>query len=90
MTHYIKIAPKYFGDIASGAKPFECRRHDRDYRVGDTLVLREWLPGVEYTGREIIREITYILPGGMFGIMDRYCVLGISPSGAINKTKENT
>lgn len=77
-TIHIKIAPKYFDDVNSGRKPFECRVNDRDYQVGDTLVMREWLPGVEYTGREIVRRITYVLPGGLFGIKKGYCVLGIS------------
>lgn len=34
---------------------------DRDYRVGDTLLLREFEPATgEYTGRELRVAITYI------------------------------
>lgn len=77
-THYIKTAPRFFGDISSGVKNFECRKNDRDYQVGDTLVLQEWLPGVEYTGRELKRYVVYLLPGGAFGIAEGYCVMGLS------------
>jgi len=32
-----------------------------------------------YTGREIQRLISYVLPGGQFGIQTGYCVMGIRP-----------
>lgn len=64
--------------VKSGAKPFEVRRNDRDYQVGDTVVLHEWNPGSErYTGRKLDRRITYILAGGQFGVEQGYVVLGL-------------
>lgn len=78
LVHEVKCHPPYFQDVWIGRKPFEVRKKDRDYRVGDSLHLREWLPETEeYTGRWCIKRITYILDGGAFGIEEGYCVMAI-------------
>lgn len=77
-THRLKTWKPYFDDIVQGRKTFEVRRLDRDFRVGDTLELLETEPsGTPYTGREADVLVTYMLPGGTFGIEDGCCVLGI-------------
>ena len=58
--HYVKIAPQYFLEVQSGNKKFEVRYNDRDYRVGDFLLLCEFYNG-RYTGKREVRKITYIL-----------------------------
>lgn len=60
MIHELKIIPEYYNDIISGRKTFEVRFNDRNYQVGDVLVLREYENG-EYTGRAIERKVIYIL-----------------------------
>ena len=60
MQHDLKILPQYFEAIKNEEKTFEVRKKDREYQVGDYLVLQEW-DGTNYTGREIIVEVTYIL-----------------------------
>lgn len=42
--HELKIHPMYFNRVAEGVKTFEIRKNDRDYQVGDTLLLREYDP----------------------------------------------
>lgn len=44
ITHELKCHPGPFQAVKDGTKPFEWRKDDRDYRVGDTLRLMEWDP----------------------------------------------
>ena len=47
-----------------GSKSFEVRINDRDFCVGDYLLLQEYDPETEtFTGRALLRQITYILQG---------------------------
>ncbi|EAE4583199.1 DUF3850 domain-containing protein [Listeria monocytogenes] len=57
-THELKILSEYFWDIAEGRKTFEIRKNDRDFHVGDTLILREWVN--EYSGANISVEVVYM------------------------------
>ena len=65
-THYLKTWPEFFQAMKSGKKTFELRKNDRDYQVGDTLVLQEYDPINGYTGDEIQREVTYTLDSQPF------------------------
>jgi hypothetical protein len=86
MVHDLKCWPKYYQAVKSGAKPFEIRRCDRDYNVGDTLHLREWDPETEeYTGRELSKKVTYRLyvddiPGAIWKYTN-HVVLGLGKEG---------
>lgn len=78
MLHDLKTWPPYFQAVVSGRKPFEVREDDRNFQVGDRLLLREWDPKYKHhTGRKVTCEVTYKLQGGSFGIQEGYCVLGI-------------
>lgn len=75
--HELKILPKWYEDVESSKKNFEIRRNDRDFKVGDTLVLQEYKEG-SYTGRQITRKIQYIYQGnGDYGLSEGYCILGL-------------
>ena len=74
--HSLKILPKYFNDVASGYKTFEVRKNDRNFQVGDTLILKEWENG-EYTGRIIKKEITYILNDSSGYVIEGYVIIGL-------------
>ena len=77
--HELKSWPENFGAVLDG-RPFEVRKFDRQFEVGDTLLLREWDPVTEmYTGGKCRRDVTHILSGAP-GIDPDYCVLGISGS----------
>ena len=77
MKHELKILPKWFEDVHSNKKNFEIRKNDRDFKVGDTLILKEWYRG-KYTDRYVLREIEYIYQGdGTYGLSEEYCVLGL-------------
>jgi hypothetical protein len=69
----------------SGEKPFELRKNDRDYKVGDVLHLQVWEPRTNsYTGREAYRRVSYVLTGAgigciapLRGLMIGYAILGL-------------
>lgn len=78
-VHMLKTWPIHFEAVNSWKKNFEVRKNDRDFQVGDQLILQEFAPelGV-YTGRSIVANVQYILHGGQFGIESGYCVLGLN------------
>ena len=74
--HDLKIDWIYFPYIISETKSYEIRKNDRDYRVGDILILREWRPDIkEYTGRLCTREVVWILNRGEFGLEYSFIVM---------------
>ena len=83
MVHELKILPKYFKDVVFGYKNFELRKNDRNYLIGDTIILKEW-DGEKYTGLECKRFISYILHGtGEYGLQDGYCILGLKSGNLV-------
>ncbi|MBA4849475.1 ASCH/PUA domain-containing protein [Emticicia sp. BO119] len=77
--HKLKTWPEYFQAVWAKEKTFEVRLNDRNFKVGNKLWLQEFdNKKNEFTGRYIQTRITYILLGGSFGVIEGYCVLGIS------------
>lgn len=68
-SHELKCWPKHFKAVRDRSKPFELRYNDRNYQVGDLLILDEWEPFADYqrtregryTGNWVSATITYIL-----------------------------
>lgn len=59
--HDLKIRSGFFRAIVSGEKTFEIRKNDRNFKVGDMLLLREYEQETEdYTGQGLLKKITYI------------------------------
>lgn len=82
-THNLKIWPTHYNDIIAGKKRFDFRQNDRGFRVGDRLHLTEWDPDTEeYTGRDVLAEITYIQHSHTHpGIPRDHCGLGFELMG---------
>lgn len=81
-VHELKAHPEPYAAMLSGAKTFEFRKDDRGFEVGDVLVIKEWAPSTApswqgYTGKETLREVTYILRGPKFDMPDGYVCMGI-------------
>ncbi len=75
MKHKLKIQPQYFEEVCSGKKSFEIRNNDRNFQVGDTLLLQEFIPETqEFTGRIIERKVTYITD---YAQQENYVVMAI-------------
>lgn len=77
MTHELKILPEYFEEVCLGHKTFEIRKNDRNFHVGDWLLLKEWNPETGYTGYETLRYVSYILYDWQAGLKDGYCIMAL-------------
>jgi ASC-1-like (ASCH) protein len=61
MTHELKCWPEFFKEVKEGRKKFEFRINDRNYKVGDYLILKEWDNKKQcYTGEICSRYVSYI------------------------------
>jgi hypothetical protein len=61
-----------------GDKTFELRENDRDFQVGDKIILLKignYLLGESELGPF---TISYVLHGGKFGLGNNYCILQLS------------
>lgn len=75
--HYLKTWPTPFKATFLGLKPYEIREFDRDFNMGDCVVLDEYEPkSLRYTGRRMIRLITYLNPPGQWGLRGEVGVFG--------------
>lgn len=60
-VHRVKSWPWFFEPMVNRVKKHDMRTTDRDYKVGDVLLLQEFDPRTgHYTGREHSMTITYI------------------------------
>lgn len=74
-AHELKIKPRFFREVINCEKTFELRYNDRDFKVGDVLVLREYDEG--YTGHMAIVEVTSIL-SDFDGLKPRFVIMSIT------------
>lgn len=85
MEHELKTDRVVFEAKAKGLKPWDIRKNDRDYQIGDILheretvytgeqMLSEGMP-LEYTGRHMYERVTYILHGPAYGLSEGHCIM---------------
>jgi hypothetical protein len=79
MVHSLKVHPQFWSALEDGRKPFEVRRDDRGFQVGDVLELRHYDPSFGFVGGRICRRITYILRNEDMpnGVAPGWAVLGL-------------
>jgi hypothetical protein len=83
MTHQLKILPEFYNLVALGVKSWELRKNDRNYQIGDILVLNEIQPGNKtdlfpndiYTGRKISVSVFHVFDKTEFGLNQGYVIL---------------
>lgn len=86
MQHDLKCWPEHYAAIERGAKTCELRLNDRNYQVGDTLLLREWEPlSVSYIGPQLRVRVTHIISGGPW-LSPGYVAMSIQPTDRILDT----
>ncbi len=95
MIHQLKQASIYFEDVISGKKPFEVRKNDRNFKVGDYLALNELTPhecndkGEHLeTGRSALFRVTYVLDDPEY-CKEGYVVLVIQPCNVSLSTSKS-
>jgi hypothetical protein len=77
-VHILKTWPEPFQAIWDGLKQWEYRKNDRDYQVGDILLLGEWDNEKEkFTVREIKARVVYMLKEG-FGLPEGFVILSLA------------
>ncbi len=76
-THEVKILTQFYNRVFTEQKTFEIRKNDRDYQVGDILLMREFDPEKrEYINHSqpISARIVYM---SAFEQKEGFVVLGI-------------
>jgi len=64
VVHDVKCNDDYFWMVERGIKPFELRLNDRDYHIGDYMLLREYnLEHDRFSGRTVMAIITCLVVG---------------------------
>lgn len=79
IVHKLKCWAEHFNAILDGTKTFEYRVFDRDYAVGDKLLLQEYDMKTGYTGRECLVLVTSMLinfPEGV-PIGENNCIMSV-------------
>lgn len=86
-VHELKTDCSVYEAAIAGNKPYEIRKNDRGFAVGETLWLRETQStGVEmragaplaFTGRECRRKVTHVLHGAEYGVVDGFAILAVT------------
>lgn len=80
--HELKTWPKFFEAVRNKTKTFEFRKNDRDFKVGDVLILQNFDPEKGYIPTSdgtpidnICVRVTYVMTEG-FGLPDGMCIMG--------------
>lgn len=90
-NHRLKCWPEFFGEILEGNKKHDLRRSsDREFSVGDKLLLEEFDPvTATYTGRRQLVTVTYItshvMPCALSqdALGEGFCILSIARHGLV-------
>ena len=84
--HKLKTDTEVFQAIVDGRRTFEIRFNDRNFKVGDELVLLETIYTLEeqikngkpllFSGNELRKTVSYVLSG--YGLQAGWVILGIT------------
>ncbi len=81
--HLLKCWPEFFKAVKSGEKTFEIRMNDREYQVGDVLIVSEYDPSTStYTREHVSRRVTYLTSAYQ---VEGYVVMSLIPAAIGSK-----
>ena len=72
--HKLKIKSEHFSDVINKTKTAEIRYNDRNYQVGDILILNEIDENGIFTGNKCVVTVTHILDNNQF-VQTGYVIL---------------
>lgn len=77
--HLVKLWPIFYDPIANGELTGCLRKDDRGFKVGDGLVMQEFLPTIkQFTKRFIEARITFIIRHqDLPDVPEGYCILSL-------------
>lgn len=81
MVHRLKCVNPYFNEVAAEQKKFEIRLNDRDFKVGNQILLIEIDNEKAPTGNWCQLSIDYIFTDTAYGLKPNYCVMGVTKIG---------
>ncbi len=74
--HFLKSTTRHFQDVVAGRKTMEARKADRDFYIGECILLQEYCHHTQrYSGKEQLIKITDITEGAEYGIMPGYVMI---------------
>jgi hypothetical protein len=76
--HQLKCESYFFRQLKADKKTFEIRNNDRDYKVGDWLILFDYNKTVGYTGLVIAHEVINVHQSKL--LPDGFVILSIGHS----------
>lgn len=80
--HELKLEKEYFTLLYANVKMYELRKNDRNFEIGDVLILAEIEPkDLSFTGMKLQRKVTHVLKGKdaeRFGLKKGYCILSLT------------
>lgn len=81
-VHQLKTIEPYYSAVVSGNKTFEVRKFDRDFQVGDFLMLTHYDIDKDRLGESVYKIVTYILTDKPY-VLDGYVILGMTDGNII-------
>ena len=76
-THELKTVQPHFNNILLGWKTFEIRKNDRDFKNGDTVILKEYdAQNNFFSGRKVTAEIENVITD-FPGLEPGYCIFSL-------------
>ena len=76
--HKLKVDLYLWQSLVNGTKTAEVRKNDRDFAVGDILILYPYGKGIKACRTFLERKITHIVHGPNYGIQEGYSLLSFN------------
>lgn len=79
VDHELKLDPARMAEVLAGTKTHEVRRFDRDFKLGDTLLLREFdRQSNRFVGPAAFMEVTNVTLPGTYGLPAAIGVMSVA------------